>query len=123
MKFLFLFPILIFMQFSFGQSIRLSGTCVGKKNIPIQGVSVQLSTANKIQNQITDSLGFYTFLVQEGDSVRLSFLYDDLKEVRNLFIQEKEEVRIPAIYFPVLPQKEITFLQSKVDPFTIEKLP
>jgi hypothetical protein len=123
MKFLLTFLALFILTLGFGQNVRLSGTCVGKKNIPIQGVSIQLVTPNKVLNQVTDSLGFYSFIVQKGDSVQLSFVYDDLREVRNLFIQQNEDVRVPAIYFPVLPQKEITFLQSKVDPFTIEKMP
>ncbi len=123
MKFLLTFLTLFILPLAFGQSVRLSGTCVGKKNIPIQGVTIKLITGNKIQNQVTDSLGFYSFFVQTGDSVKLTFVYDDLKEVRNVFIQQNEDVRIPAVYFPVLPQKEITFLQSKVDPFTIDKMP
>jgi hypothetical protein len=123
MKFLHLFIFLFFLPFAFGQSIRLSGTCVGKKNIPISGVSIELTTVNRVQNQVSDTLGFYSFIVQVGDSVQLTFIYDDLKEVKSLFIKESNDLRLPTIYFPVLPQKEITFLQSKVDPFTIEKLP
>ncbi len=123
MKFFYAFLLLFIVHVAFGQDIRLSGTCVGKKNIPIAGVSVQLVAPSKAQTQVTDSLGYYSFLVEVGDSVRLTYLYDDLKEVKRVFIEKTEDLRIPSIYFPVLPQKEITFLQSKVDPFSIEKLP
>ena len=79
MKFLLTFLALFILSLGFGQNVRLSGTCVGKKNIPIQGVSIQLVTPNKVLNQVTDSLGFYSFIVQKGDSVQLLFVYDDLR--------------------------------------------
>jgi hypothetical protein len=121
MKFFLAFVIL--MQCAFGQSIKLSGNCVGKKNIPISGVSIELKTNKKVQAQLSDSTGKYSFLVQIGDTIRLTFSYDDLKEIKTIFVNKVDEIRIPTIYFPVLPQKEVTFLQTKVDPFTIEKLP
>jgi hypothetical protein len=121
MKFFLAFVIL--MQCAFGQSIKLSGKCIGKKNIPISGVSITLNSAKKVQTQFSDSLGNYTFLIEVGDSIRLTFKYEDLREVKNIFVNKLAEIRIPTIYFPVLPQKEVTFLQTKVDPFTIEKLP
>ena len=117
------YAFIFLMQFAFGQSVVLSGKCVGKKNIPIPGVSAELTIAKKVQNKLTDSLGNYSFLVRVGDSIRLTFSYDDLKEVKYLFVEKPYDIRVPDLYFPVLPQKEVTFLQSKADPFNLEKLP
>ena len=123
MKFTCAVLFLFIVEFAAGQNIRLSGICVGEKNIPIQGVSVELKTNEKVQSQVSDSTGAYSFMVKFGDTARVTFAYDDFKEFKTIFIEKSDNIELPAVYFPVLPQREITYVQSKTDPFSIEKLP
>ena len=123
MKFTYAFLFLIVIQFAFGQNIRLSGICVGKKNIPIQGVSIELKTNEKVQRQVSDSTGTYSFIVRLGDTARITFIYDDFKEFKTIFIEKTDNIELSEVYFPVLPQREVIYVQTKTDPFAIEKLP
>jgi hypothetical protein len=123
MRFFTAFIFSIFLFQALGQSITVQGICVGKRNIPLSGVMVELKSKNKVHSQISDSSGYYSFFVSVGDSLKLTYIYEDFKEVKSLIIQSPKEIEIPAVYFPVQPQQEITFLKSKNDPFTLDKLP
>ena len=122
MKLLAVIAFLFFVFGSFGQKVKLSGSCTGKRNAPLPGVQVQLKSQS---NQITysDSLGYYSFEVFLGDTIRLTYNYAEFNETKSFIVNQKEEVKIPTVFFPIQPQVEVMISQSKSDPFTLEKLP
>lgn len=113
--FLFCFPI-------WSQKVRLIGTCLAKNGKPLENVLVRTKT-NPPQAQYSDSLGNYSFTVTFGDSVELLFSIDDFKESRKIYINKENVQVIEAITFSVLQHQGVTISQSKIDPFTLERLP
>jgi hypothetical protein len=107
---------------SFGQQVKLTGTCVGKRNAPLPGVQIQMKAKNK-QVQFSDSLGYYSFVVLYGDTIQLFYSYGEFQETKLVIANQQKEIKVTSVYFPVQPQTEVVFLQSKSDPFLIDKLP
>jgi len=112
--FLFSFPI-------FGQKVKVSGSVIGKNKKPLENVIIRSKT-NPVITTYSDSTGKYVMLIPKVDSLILVFTIDNLQEIRTFPLGEQSNFEVPTVQFPILQQEVVNIVQSKQDPFQLEKM-
>lgn len=112
--FLFSFPI-------FGQKVKVSGSVIGKNKKPLENVIIRSKT-NPVITTFSDSTGKYLMLIPKVDTLILVFTIDNLQEIRTFSLGEQNFFEVPTVQFPILQQEVVNIVQSKQDPFQLEKM-
>jgi hypothetical protein len=112
--FLLSFPI-------FGQKVKVSGSVIGKNKKPLENVIIRSKT-NPVITTYSDSTGKYVMLIPKVDSLILVFTIDNLQEIRTFSLGEQNFFEVPTVQFPILQQEVVNVVQSKQDPFQLEKM-
>lgn len=112
--FLFSFPI-------FGQKVKVSGSVIGKNKKPLENVIIRSKT-NPVITTFSDSTGKFLMLIPKVDTLILVFTIDNLQEIRTFSLGEQNFFEVPTVQFPILQQEVVNIVQSKQDPFQLEKM-
>ena len=106
----------------FSQNVRVVGLCTGKNGKALENVLIVTKT-NPVQSTLSDSIGRYAFDLTFGDTVDFVYSINGLRESKTIVINKAVSIELPIVSFPILLQNEVTISQSKIDPFTLEKMP
>ncbi|MEN9700412.1 MAG: hypothetical protein RLZZ301_1610 [Bacteroidota bacterium] len=107
---------------------QLTGRCVGKFTIGIEGVTIQVNFQDP-SGTVTDSTyasdadGYYSFQAKSGTQLTLSYSYQDLSLQEQLIVSTKAKHSLPLQVFNVQVQRTVTVSKQGSEPFEIEKLP
>jgi hypothetical protein len=114
--------LLLLSSFSlFSQKVKVSGTVIGKNKKALENVIIRSKT-NPVITTYSDSSGRYVMLVPKVDTLLLIFTIDQLQETRQILLSESGSIEIPVVQFPILQQEVVNVVQSKQDPFQLEKM-
>jgi hypothetical protein len=104
------------------QNVRIEGSCVGKKNKPLENVQVKVKQYPNL-SLLTNQEGKYAFDATLGDTLLIQLSIDDLRDQLTVIVKKTELQIIPKVIFAVSENREVIVQYGLNDPFTLDKLP
>lgn len=117
-----LFLLLFTSTFAWNQKVRVEGTCVGKRNKPLDNVQIKIKEYPSIF-LLSDKLGAYSFEANSGDTLHISYAYYDLHDDQLITIQNQGSQTIRPIIFTVSEIVDVVVQYDVKDPFSLDPLP
>ncbi len=107
---------------SFGQTVKISGRCVDKKNNPIESVNIVTNKGIPLTTS-TDKDGIYAFEAVVGDTIIIKyFAADEVLETRKVIVKNQDLV-VKDVVLKIVGQIEVEVISDREDPFEIIELP
>jgi len=122
MNYWIFFITFIVSNLAWTQNVRIEGSCVGKKNKPLENVQVKIKQYPNL-SLLTNQEGKYTFEASPGDTLLIQLSIEDLRDQLTIIVKKTEVQIIPKVIFAVSENREVIVQYGLNDPFTLDKLP
>jgi hypothetical protein len=122
MNYWIFFITFIFSNLAWTQNVRIEGSCVGKKNKPLENVQVKIKQYPNL-SLLTNQEGKYTFEASIGDTLLIQLSIEDLRDQLTIIVKKTDVQIIPKVIFAVSENREVIVQYGLNDPFTLDKLP
>lgn len=117
-----LFILLFTSTLAWNQKVRVDGTCVGKRNKPLENVQIKIKEYPSIF-LLTDKLGAYSFEANPDDTIHVMYSYYDLHDEQRITIQKQGNQIIRPVIFTVSEIVDVVVQYDVNDPFSLDPLP
>jgi hypothetical protein len=117
-----LFILLFTSTLAWNQKVRVDGTCVGKRNKPLENVQIKIKEYPSIF-LLTDKLGAYSFEANPDDTIHVMYSYSDLHDEQRITIQKQGNQIIRPVIFTVSEIVDVVVQYDVNDPFSLDPLP
>jgi hypothetical protein len=122
MNYWIFFITFIFSNLAWTQNVRIEGSCVGKKNKPLENVQVKIKQYPNL-SLLTNQEGKYTFEASIGDTLLIQLSIEDLRDQLTIIVKKTDVQIISKVIFAVSENREVIVQYGLNDPFTLDKLP